>query len=79
MAALAWAAAAGELELEVRLAVAARWFWIVRGHLSEGRRFFGGVLARTVAAPAPLRALALAHGATFPFRQGETRLAAELR
>ena len=77
-AALDWAAAAGEIELETRLAVAARWYWVVQGHLSEGRRFFDGVLARTVGAPKQLRALALVHGAIFPFRQGETTLAAAL-
>jgi predicted ATPase/DNA-binding SARP family transcriptional activator len=76
--ALAWAAEAGALELEVRLAVAAREFWIIRGFLSEGRRFFDGILARTIGAPKPLRALALVHGATFPYRQGETALAKEL-
>ena len=78
LAALAWAAEAGELELEVRLAVGARWFWVIRGHLSEARRFFEGLFARTLEAPKPLRALAIVHGATFPFRQGEGRLAAQL-
>src|SRR5436190_1754641 len=77
-AALDGAAAAGEVELETRLAVGARWYWVVQGHLSEGRRFFDGVLARTVGAPKQLRALALVHGAIFPFRQGETTLAAAL-
>jgi predicted ATPase/DNA-binding SARP family transcriptional activator len=76
--ALAWAAELGELELEVRLAVAARWFWVIRGHLNEGRSFFDGILARTTGEATPLRILALVHGAVFPFRQGETRLAAEL-
>jgi predicted ATPase len=77
-AALEWAAAAGEVELEVRLAVAARWYWVVQGHLGEGRRAFDGVIARTVTAPKELRALALVHGAIFPFRQGETELAGAL-
>jgi tetratricopeptide (TPR) repeat protein len=77
-AALAWAAEANALELEVRLAVAARWFWVIRGFLSEGRRYFDGIFARTVGAPKPLRALALVHGATFPYRQGETGLAKQL-
>jgi predicted ATPase/DNA-binding SARP family transcriptional activator len=76
--ALAWAAEAGALELEVRLAAAARWFWVIRGFLSEGRRFFDDIFVRTVDAPKPLRALALAHGATFPYRQGETGLAKQL-
>ncbi|HEY3550282.1 MAG TPA: tetratricopeptide repeat protein [Gaiellaceae bacterium] len=74
-AALAWAAAAGEIELEVRLAVAARWYWVLKGHLSEGRRVFDGIFARTVGAPKELRALALVHGAIFPFRQGDNELA----
>jgi predicted ATPase len=77
-AALDWAAGADELELEVRLAVAARWFWVIRGFLSEGRRSFDGIFARTAGAPKPLRALALVHGATFPYRQGETARAKEL-
>jgi len=77
-AALEWAAAAGEIESEVRLAVAARWYWAVQGHLSEGRRVFDGLFERTKGAPKELRAPALVHGAIFPFRQGETRLAADL-
>ena len=51
---------------------------MVRGQLSEGRSFFDGVFARTIGAPKPLRALALVHGASFPFRQGDTKLAASL-
>ena len=39
-AALSWAGAAGEVELEVRLAAATRWYWVIRGQLSEGRRIF---------------------------------------
>jgi len=77
-AALTWAAETDELDLEVRLAAAARWFWVIRGFLSEGRRYFDGIFARTVAAPKPLRALALAHGATLPYRQGDTALAKQL-
>ena len=70
-AALTWAAAAGELELEVRLATAARWWWVVQGHLSEGLRFFDGVFERTVGGPKELRAQALVQGAIFPFRRGD--------
>jgi predicted ATPase/DNA-binding SARP family transcriptional activator len=77
-AALAWAAERGEFGLEVRLAVAARWYWAVQGHLSEGRRVFDGILARRSGQPKELRALALVHGAIFPFRQGENELAASL-
>jgi predicted ATPase/DNA-binding SARP family transcriptional activator len=77
-AALDWAAGAGEIELEVRLAVAARWYWVLKGHLAEGRRFFGGIFARSVNTPAELRADALVQGAIFPFRLGENELAADL-
>jgi predicted ATPase/DNA-binding SARP family transcriptional activator len=77
-AALAWAADAGEIELEVRLAIAARWYWALKGHLGEARRVFDGVIARSVDAPKEVRALALVHGAVFPFRQGDNALAASL-
>ncbi|HEY1563151.1 MAG TPA: BTAD domain-containing putative transcriptional regulator [Gaiellaceae bacterium] len=75
LAALRWAASAGELELEVRLVVAARWWWVVQGHLSEGRRFFDDVFEHTAGTPGELRARALVQGAIFPFRQGDRRLA----
>ena len=77
-AALAWAAAAGEVELEVRLAVAARWYWVLKGNLSEGRRVFDGIAGRTAGAPQELRARALVHAAIFPFRQGDNALTAAL-
>jgi predicted ATPase/DNA-binding SARP family transcriptional activator len=77
-AALFWAAAAGELELGVRLTVALRWFWLVRGYLSEGRRFFDDVVARTEEAPKELRAAAVVNAGTFPFRQGDLDVAEKL-
>jgi predicted ATPase/DNA-binding SARP family transcriptional activator len=77
-AALAWAATAGEVELEVRLAVAARWYWVLKGQLSEGRRVFDGVVERTAGAPSEVRARALVHAAIFPFRQGDNELTAAL-
>jgi tetratricopeptide (TPR) repeat protein len=77
-AALEWAASAGEIDLEVRLAVAARWYWVLKGHLSEARRVFEGIFVRTSGAPKELRALALVMGALFPFRQGDTRTAAAM-
>ncbi len=69
--ALEWAAQSGEIELEVRLAVALHWFWVVRGHLAEGRRFFEGAMQRSAGAADAVRAQALVHGATFPYRQGD--------
>jgi predicted ATPase/DNA-binding SARP family transcriptional activator len=76
-AAIAWAVESDALELEVRLLVAMRWFWVVRGHLLEGRRFFDDAMTRVAGADMSLRATALAFGATFPFRQGENALAKE--
>jgi predicted ATPase/DNA-binding SARP family transcriptional activator len=77
-AALAWAADEGEIELEVRLAAAARWYWVLKGHLNEGRRVYEGIFSRLAGAPEEMRALALVTGAIFPFRQGDTRRAGEL-
>jgi predicted ATPase/DNA-binding SARP family transcriptional activator len=74
-AALSWAAAADELELEVRLAVASRWFWVVRGYLSEGRRYFDRLVLRTADAAKPLRARVVMNAGTFPFRQGDLDVA----
>jgi predicted ATPase/DNA-binding SARP family transcriptional activator len=68
-ATLDWAADTGELELEVRLAVALRQFWQVRGELREGRRYFDSLIERC--AEPRLRALVLAHGGTFHFRLGD--------
>jgi tetratricopeptide (TPR) repeat protein len=76
-AALAWAAEAGEIELEVRLAVAARWYWVLQGHLSEGRRTFEGIVERSRSAPKEVRAQALVMGEIFLLREGDTKKAGE--
>lgn len=76
-AALDWAGGAGEVGLEVRLAVAARWYWVLKGHLSDGRRVFDAVLDRAAEAPKDVRARALVHAAIFPFRQGDIEVASE--
>jgi predicted ATPase/DNA-binding SARP family transcriptional activator len=68
--ALAIAADEGDVEDEVRLAAALRQFWIVRGHLDEGRRFFERVVADSAAASPALHAEALMHGGPFLYRQG---------
>jgi predicted ATPase/DNA-binding SARP family transcriptional activator len=65
----AWASEAGEVEVEVRLAVAQRWFWLVRGRLGEGHRAFARAVAATGGKPA-LHAAALAGTATFSVRLG---------
>jgi predicted ATPase/DNA-binding SARP family transcriptional activator len=69
-AALDWSAARGEIEIEVRLAVALRQFWVIRGGLNEARRRYGDVIARSATADPVLHARALVHGAIFPYRQG---------
>jgi non-specific serine/threonine protein kinase len=55
----------------VRLACTLRQFWLVRGDLAEGRRFFERAVAATVTANPELRAQALMHGGPFLYRQGE--------
>jgi predicted ATPase/DNA-binding SARP family transcriptional activator len=69
--ALSWAAQAEEIELEVRLTCALRQFWLVRGHLAEGRTFFERAVAATETADRRLRAQALMNGGPFLYRQGE--------
>jgi predicted ATPase len=69
-AALTWAATAGEVELEVRMACALRQFWLVRGHLPEGRTFFERAVAITEGGDPRLRAQALMNGGPFLYRQG---------
>jgi predicted ATPase/DNA-binding SARP family transcriptional activator len=69
-AALDWSIARGEIEIEVRLAVAMYHFWLIRGGLNEARRVFEGAIARSAAVDPALHARALVHGAIFPYRQG---------
>lgn len=69
--ALTWAAQTGNVELEVRLVCALRQFWLVRGHLPEGRTFFERAVAATEGGDPGLRAQALMNGGPFLYRQGE--------
>jgi predicted ATPase len=69
-AALDSAADQGDTAALVALAVAMRQFWVVRGHLAEGRRAFARVIDLTADAPPRLRAPALRNGGTFSYRQG---------
>ena len=77
-AAQEWCAAAGEIELELRLLVALENYLAVRGHLSEGRRLFDSAVARSADADKQLRAALCVTGATFPSRQGDHAPAREL-
>jgi predicted ATPase/DNA-binding SARP family transcriptional activator len=75
LAALSWAGGAGEVELEVRLAVALRHPWVIRGHLGVGRRIFEQAIADSRGGDPALHARALLHGAVFAFRRGDTATA----
>jgi predicted ATPase/DNA-binding SARP family transcriptional activator/DNA-binding CsgD family transcriptional regulator len=58
-AALSWAIEQGEAELGLRLAGALRWFWSIRGYLSEGASRLEEALAEGGAATTAARARAL--------------------
>ena len=73
--AIAWAATTGEIEGEVRMAVALRQYWLLRGELTEARRVFEGAIERSASAEPRLQALALVHGGLFPYRQGDVQQA----
>jgi predicted ATPase/DNA-binding SARP family transcriptional activator len=70
-AALEWAADASDLDVELRLACAQRWYWHIRGRLQEGRLVFERLQAATEDAAPELRASALVRGGLFPYRQGD--------
>jgi tetratricopeptide (TPR) repeat protein len=69
-AAIGWAGESGASDLEARLTIALRQFWIVRGELHEGRRFFASAIEHVRAAGSELLALTLVHGGTFSLRTG---------
>ena len=77
LAALAWASESGEVETEVRLAIALRPYWGLRGDLAEARRIFELAIAHSAGADPALHAGALVHGAVFAYRGGD--LTAALR
>jgi non-specific serine/threonine protein kinase len=60
-----------------RLTLALAWYWLLRGHMSEGREWLQGVLALRAVSP-PGRAWALFWLARLAFWQSEYRVAAEL-
>ena len=55
----------------VRLASMLGRFWVIRGYLSEGRRWLGEILASTVAVPAGVRAGALAADGRLAYYQSD--------
>jgi predicted ATPase/DNA-binding CsgD family transcriptional regulator len=76
LTALLWSRAHDHGRL-IRLALALGWFWLVRGHLSEGREWLGTVLGLP-ALPSTDRARALYWLARLAFWQADYALAAEL-
>jgi tetratricopeptide (TPR) repeat protein len=78
-AALAFAGETGSTELRFRLAAAVSHFWLVRGHLAEGRAWLAQTLA--AATPEDVSALLLAQVlrklATLEWRQGDFEIAGE--
>jgi predicted ATPase/transcriptional regulator with XRE-family HTH domain len=74
-AALQWSKSiAGDAEVGLRLVVALRGFWEMRGHLAEGRERIAAALARSGAAAAnlkPLRAWALLATGALAFWQSD--------
>jgi predicted ATPase len=70
-AALAWAGAAGDRELELGLAGSMHYFWRLRGYLTEGRRWLEPAVSRKGVAPAGVRARALTALSAIVDRQGE--------
>jgi predicted ATPase/DNA-binding SARP family transcriptional activator len=71
LGALAWSAEQADVEVQVRLAVALRFYWQVRGYIAEGVRLFESVLAVSAGAAPKLRAKALIHAGFFAFRSGD--------
>ena len=69
-AALAWAIAAGESVLALRLAAALGRFWHFHGDLEEGRRWLDEALAMRNTQPPSERAKALNRAAALALRQG---------
>jgi predicted ATPase len=78
-AALAFAGEADSIELRFRLAAAVSQFWLVRGHLAEGRAWLEETLAPAAAQEMPplLRAQILRKLATLEWRQGDFDIAGE--
>ena len=76
-AALAFSAESASTELRFRLAAAVSHFWLVRGHLAEGRAWLEETLASESAGDVPplLRAQVLRKLATLEWRQGDLELA----
>ena len=70
-AALNWAASTGNLEIWARLASSLWWFWLMRGYISEGRRWLDSLLVRGQSLPPVLKGQALNGAGRLAVRQGD--------
>ena len=70
-AALSWVLERKEVEVALRLGGALSWFWSVRGHYGEGRRWLEEALAIEVRGSPEVRAMALAGAGTLASEQGD--------
>jgi len=76
-AALSWSLEGGEVELGLRLAGTLWWFWYVRCHWKEGRRWCEEALQRGDAAPVPVRAKVLLGTGALMYKVGDHELSAQ--
>jgi predicted ATPase/class 3 adenylate cyclase len=65
------ALAGGSAEVAARSAAALRYFWVMRGYSSEGRRWLEAALERSSALPASARAKALAAAGSLAWSQDD--------
>jgi predicted ATPase/class 3 adenylate cyclase len=76
-AALSWALEHKQVELALRLGSALWWFWWMRGHNSEGRRWLEQALAMDGRGSPEVRAMALAGAGALASEQGDLDRAKE--
>jgi predicted ATPase/DNA-binding CsgD family transcriptional regulator len=77
-AALRWLAQSGQVDLELRLATALAGYWQLRGQLDEAYQTLDSALVRGTAAPAAVRAAALAAASGLALARGDWTSAARL-
>jgi predicted ATPase/DNA-binding SARP family transcriptional activator len=77
-AALAWAVERGPVDQAARMCAALWWFWYLRGHLVEGRRWLQAALARERPVSDAVRAQALCGAANLAWFQGNFAAARSL-
>ena len=77
-AALQWSIDSGKSELALGLGASLHWFWLVRGHLSEGRRWLRAALANPHPGSIGTRARALHAAGVLAWNQGDLDVSRQL-